>query len=261
MPSPLPGIHRPRLANQGVALKLYESSIQDASPNGHNADEEIPDEEWTGEEGEYDFSNLFDAPDYSSFIKTKPNSKAKSYEARVASLMKAGLIGSLNAQQYPDAATFLKHGPGFAKATGNLAAEDARIASIVDMITAPESPYVMFALVAIPLISQLMRNHRADIEEAGSSMRQKRAQRKAEKKAGIKQPSVVKPVKFKLFRREWTIPIKVRFKFPSFKNAFKAFLAPTQHPVQITNEVLGDPRVQAELRKMGLYPAGERETQ
>lgn len=241
-------------------MKVYaHESRTDENPNGYVPDAEIPDEDWEGEEGELDFSNLFDAPDYSSFIRTKPNSKAKSYEARVASLMKAGLIGSLNAQQYPDAATFLKHGPGFAKATGNLAAEDARIASIVDMITAPESPYVMFALVAIPLVSQLMRNHRSEIAEAGSTFKQKRAQRKAEKKAGIKQPSVIRPIKFKLFRREFTIPIKVRFKFPSLKNAFKAFLAPTQHPMAITNEVLGDPRVQAELRKMGIYPAGERD--
>jgi hypothetical protein len=242
-------------------LKVYASDGVGTNSNGHapDVDPEELDQEWEGEEKEYDFSNLFDAPDYSSFIKTKPNSKAKSYEARVASLMKAGLIGSLNAQQYPDAATFLKHGPGFAKATGNLAAEDARIASIVDMITAPESPYVMFALVAIPLISQLVRNHKSEINEAGSTFKQKRAQRKAEKRAGIKQPSTVKPITFKLFRREITIPIRVRFKFPSLKNAFKAFLAPTQNPGQITQEVLGDPRVQAELRKMGIYPAGERD--
>lgn len=242
-------------------MKVYASDTVGGSSNGSAppVDPEL-EEDWEGEEGELDFSNLFDAPDYSSFIKTKPNTKAKSYEARVASLMKAGLIGSLNAQQFPDAATFLKHGPGFAKATGNLAAEDARIASIVDMITAPESPYVMFALVAIPLVSQLLRNHRSEINEAGATIKQKRAQRKAEKRAGIKQPSTVKPITFKLFRREITIPIRVRFKFPSFKNAFKAFLAPTQHPSQITNEVLGDPRVQAELRKMGLYPAtGDRD--
>jgi hypothetical protein len=242
-------------------LKVYQSEgIDDANLNGHAPDADVPDDEWEGEEGEYDFSNLFDAPDYSSFIKTKPNTKAKSYEVRIASLMKAGLVGSLNAQQYPDAATFLKHGPGFAKATGNLAAEDARIASIVDMITAPESPYIMFALVAIPLVSQLMRNHRSEINEAGATFKQKRAQRKAEKRAGIKQPSTVKPIKLKIFRREITIPIRIRFKFPSLRNAFKAFLAPTQHPQQITQEVLGDPRVQSELRKMGIYPAGERET-
>lgn len=241
-------------------MRVYESQgVEDTNLNGFAGDD-IPDDEWQGEEGEHDFSNLFDAPDYSSFIKTKPNSKAKSYEAKVASLMKAGLIGSLNAQQYPDAATFLKHGPGFAKATANLAVEDARIASIVDMITAPESPYVMFALVAVPLISQLARNHRSEINEAGATFKQKRAQRKAEKKAGIRQPSTIKPIKFKLFKREITVPIRVRFKFPSLRNAFRAFLAPTQHPVQITNEVLGDPRVQAELRKMGLYPAGERES-
>lgn len=241
-------------------MKVYASeSVNDTNLNGTGPVSD-DDENLEELEEELDFSNLFDAPDYSSFIKTKPNSKAKSYEARMASMMKAGLIGSLNAENFPDAATFLKHGPGFAKATGNLAAEDARIASIVDMLTAPESPYVMFALVAIPLVSQLLRNHKSELDEAGSSFRQKRAQRKAEKRAGIKQPSTIKPIKVKLFRREITVPIRVRFKFPSLRNAFKAFLAPTQHPAQITNEVLGDPRVQAELRRMGIYPAGERES-
>jgi hypothetical protein len=241
-----------------VALKVYASESVNANGSAPppEPDEFDPDEEI---QEEHDFSNLFDAPDYSSFIKTKPNSKAKSYEARVASLMKAGLIGSLNAGNYPDAATFLKHGPGFAKATGNLAADDPKIAGIVEMLTAPESPYVMFALVAIPLVSQLLRNHRTEIGEAGATFREKRAQRKQEKKAGVRQPSTIKPLKFKLFKREITIPIRVRIKLPNFKNAFKAFLAPTQHPVQITNEVLGDPRVQSELRKMGIYPAGDRD--
>lgn len=235
------------------------------APNYEDPELPDPDDEdpedldaWSKE----DWSNLFDAPNYSDFIRTKPNSNAKKYEARVASLMKAGLIGSLNAQNYPDAATFLKHGPGFSKAAGNLAAEDPRFAAMVEMLTAPESPYVMFALAVTPLVSQLLRNHRSEIQEAGSTLREKRAQRKAEKKAGIKQPSVVKPVKFKLFKREWTIPIKVRIKLPNFKNVFRAFLAPTQHPSAITNEVLGDPRVQAELRKMGIYPtSGSRDAE
>lgn len=243
-------------------MKVYSSqNAEDINLNGHaaTADPEI-DEEWDDEDEQerQDYSNLFDAPDYSSFIKTKPNSKAKSYEARVASLMKAGLIGSLNAQHYPDAATFLKHGPGFSKAAGNLAAENPQFAAMVEMLTAPESPVVMFALAAIPLFSQLWRNHQSEVSEATSSFKDRRAQRKAEKKAGVKQPATVKPLKFKLFKREWTIPIRVRIKLPNLKNVFKAFLAPTQHPSQITNEVLGDPRVQAELRKMGIYPQSGR---
>lgn len=230
-------------------MKLYGSDTD--SRNGSSPE---PDEDEDLLEDQYDYSTLFDAPSYSQFIKTAPNSKAQTYEKRVQSMMKAGMIGSLNAHNWPDAATFLKHGPGFAKAAGNLAAEDARAAAIVEMLTAPDSPYVMFAMVAIPMVAQLVRNHQPQVQKAGESWRQRRAERKQAKLAGVKTRASRPPITIHVFKREFKLPIRFRLKLPNLKNAFKAFLAPTQYPDEIAAEVFNDPAVIKALHKMGVYP-------
>lgn len=232
-------------------MKVYASESANGSAPPPDV-EDSEDDDWSGEDGQYDYSNLFDAPNYADFIKLAPNSKAKSYERRVASLMKAGMVASLNNQQWPDAATFLKYGPGFATAAGNLAAVDARAERIIEMITAPESPYVMFALIAIPMISQLARNHQGDMQEAGASWRERRAAKKQQKLAGEKKPA--SRIKVHLFGREFTLPIGFKLRMPKLRNMFGAFLAPTQHPQQIAQEVFTDPAVVKALHKMGMYP-------
>jgi hypothetical protein len=232
-------------------LRLY-SSDTDENPNGS-----VPrdnDEDLDEEEEFQDYSTLFDAPAYSEFIKTAPNSKAKSYEKRVQSMMKAGMVMSLNNAQWPDAATFLKHGPGFAKAAGNLAAEDPRAARMVDMLTAPDSPYIMFAMVAIPMVAQLFRNHAPEIQEAATSAKEKRAARKMARRTGEKVKPSTPPITVHLFKRQFKIPIRFRIKVPKFQAIFKSFLAPTQAPDQITAEVFNDPAVVKALHKMGLFP-------
>jgi len=234
-------------------VQIYSSDSDASTANGHAppSDDEEPDD---FEGSEFDYSTLFDAPSYSEFIKTAPNSKARSYERRVQSMMKAGMVMSLNNHQWPDAATFLKHGPGFAKAAGNLAAEDARAAHMVDMLTAPDSPYIMFAMVAIPMIAQLSRNHQPDFKAAGATFRERRAERKQAKLSGSKPRATAKIVTVRVFKWEFKIPIRFRVKLPSFRNAFKAFLAPTQYPDEITSEVFNDPSVIKALHKMGIYP-------
>lgn len=226
-------------------MRVYES---DSSVNGSATlfeDDEL--------EEQYDFSTLFNAPSYSEFIKTAPNSKARSYERRVQSMMKAGMVMSLNAKQWPDAATFLKHGPGFAKAAGNLAAVDPKAAAVVDMLTAPDSPYIMFAMVALPFVSQLMRNHQGQITEAATTAKERRAQRKVEKRSGYVKDRKP-PITVHLGKRAITLPIRLRLRLPNVKKVFSAFLAPTQHPGEIAAEVFSDENVVKALHKMGLYP-------
>lgn len=238
-------------------MKLYSSDADTASSNGHAPLIDDDEQAVTPEEEEaFDYSALFSAPNYADFIKTKPNSRAQGYERKVASIMKAGLVFSLNNQAFPDAATFLKHGPGFAKAAGNLAAEDARAAGIVDMLTAPDSPYVMFALIAFPFIGQIARNHQSDISAGATTWKQRRAERKQAKLAGLK-PTVVKPpITVHIGKRAIKIPVRLRIKFPKAGSLFKAFLTPTQHPGQIAEEVFTDPAVIRALHKMGVYPQG-----
>lgn len=238
-------------------MRLYGSDTDSASVNGHAPPIDEGEQEDEFEGSEFDYSTLFNAPSYSDFIKTAPSSKARSYERRVQSMMKAGLVMSLNNRQWPDAATFLKHGPGFAKAAGNLAAEDARAAQIVDMMTAPDSPYVMFAMVALPMVAQLARNHQPDIKAAGATWKERRVARKQAKLAGSQPRVAAPPITIHIFKREFKIPIRVRVKVPNLKNVFKAFLAPTQYPNEIAAEVFNDVSVIKALHKMGIYPRQE----
>ena len=233
-------------------MKLY-SSDTDASANG-SAPPIDPDEQAEEEQIEYDYSTLFDAPNYADFIKTPPNANARLYERKVQSIVKAGMVMSIHNHQWPDAATFLKHGPGFAKAIGNLAAEDPKAAAIVDMLTAPDSPYVMAAMVAIPFISQLVRNHQPEMAKAGATFRERRAEKKQAKLAGGKVKSTVEPITVHIGKREFKLPIRFKLKLPKFRSVFKAFLAPTQHPNEIANEVLSDTSVVRALNKMGIFP-------
>lgn len=244
--------HRRPFPGSGQALKLYGSDTD--SRNGSGPEDDEQDEPL---EEQYDYSTLFDAPSYSQFIKTAPNSKAQTYEKRVQSMMKAGMVGSLNAHNWADAATFLKHGPGFAKAAGNLAAEDARAAALVEMLTAPDSPYVMFFMVAIPMVAQLVRNHQPEVVKAGESWRARRAARKQAKLSGYKPQPSAPPITIHIFKREFKLPIRFRIKLPNLKNAFKAFLAPTQYPDEIAAEVFNDASVIKALHKMGIYPREE----
>jgi hypothetical protein len=238
-------------------MRVYASDSDAPSANGHAPDaEREPESE--EEVPEYTYETLFKAPSYSDFIKTPPSGKARDYEKRVQSMMKAGMVASIHAENWPDAATFIKHGPGFAKAAGNLAAEDARAAQFIDMCTAPDSPYVMFAMVAIPLIAQLARNHQPEIVKATDTFKERRAAHKEAKRTGVKLKNPTPPITVHLFKRDFKLPIRIRVKMPNWRNMFKAFLAPTQYPNQIAQEVFNDEAVVRQLHKMGLYPRDNR---
>lgn len=170
-------------------------------------------------------------------------------------MMKAGMVMSLNNHQWADAATFIKHGPGFATAAGNYAAEDKRAAKIIDMLTAPDSPALLFAMVAIPMVAQLARNHQTEIVKKAETRRERRQMRRAAKRNGESRPTVeTPPITVHVFKREIKLPIRFRLKLPSVKNVFTAFMAPTQFPQQITAEVFRDKKVVTQLHKMGLFP-------
>jgi hypothetical protein len=237
-------------------LKVYGSDTSEhVNGSGPSIDPDEPLEDDDFEGSEPDYSALFDAPSYSEFIKLKPNSRARTYERRVASMMKAGLVMSLQNHAWADAATFLKHGPGVATAAGNLAAEDARAAKIIEMLTAPESPYVMFALVAMPFVGQLFRNHQDEAKHVATTWRERRAERKTEKREGVKPNR--SPITVHLFKREFKVPIRFRVKMPNFRNMLKAFTVPTQYPNEIITEVFNDVSVIRALHKMGIYPRAD----
>ena len=207
---------------------------------GPEADSE-PSEDVPGT-GQIDTS-FFEAPDFADFIKKPRSAAARDYEKRTASLLKTVAFARMQSPGgLPDAATLIYHGPKFASAAGMLAAEDKHAAKMIDLITSPENPYVMFAIAGIPLVAQLLRNHEAELAEARKHVKMTRAQRKA---AAAGKP---KPV------AEITIPVikkKIKVKLP-FRIKFEFFRGQSVEPAAIVNSVFSDPRVRRELRKQGI---------
>lgn len=213
-------------------------------PNVHLMDESTENGH-PQQENPIDYSQLFNAPDLSQFIRKPKTDISREYERKTQALLKAGLVTAVNAQQFPDAAAFLYHGPGIAAAAGTLADADERARKAIDMITTPANPYAMFAMAVMPMFAQLMRNHESEIKQTRET---RRAQRKA-RKAGTA-PAAEPAAKIKLpFGRS----ISVRFKFKlNASKLLASFRTQTQPPEKLAYMVFADEKVVNELRKQGI---------
>lgn len=222
-------------------------------PNGSGgqdyiAGDNIPEDEPPPPEPEVNYSELFGAPDFSSWIKRPRGKVAQEYELKIRSMMKAGVIGSLNNQMFPDAAAFLKYGSGISRAGGELAQADSRARGIIDTITTPTNPYVLFGMACIPLVAQIFRNHKPEVTEVKKSWRQKRVDAKARKEAGL--PPVERKTKprFTIKLGKMHIPVYT----PKLPKISIAFTAQTQDPRRLAYEVFSDRRVIKALEDMGI---------
>ncbi len=123
---------------------------------------------------------------------------------------------------------------------GALADENESFRKAVDLITAPDNPAVMFAIIAVPLVMQLFRNHEGQIQDA----RKERILRKtmtAEDKKAVK---AARPrVEFRFLGRTWKLPF--RFKV----NLGGMLHMNTMEPNNLVYTVISDPKIRAELTK------------
>jgi hypothetical protein len=209
----------------------------------------ILDEDQNGSQDyeETDWSSIFGAPDFTTLIKKPKTARARDYEKRTNSALKAGLVTSLNTGNYADAAAILKLGPAFSTATGELADANERARGYIDLLTQPSNPVVMFALTAVPLIAQLMRNHEATLAEIPSNMQNRKARRASRKANKEGTPP----------RVQFTIPLikkRVALRFGlhiRLGKVLSGFRSQTVHPEHLAQQVFTDPKVIDALRKMG----------
>lgn len=199
---------------------------------------------------------IFEAPDIAKLLGPKASPKANEYEKKVNALLKAGLTGCINTQNFPDAAAILAHGPAFAKTTGVLAATDERFAKGIDIITSPSNPYAMWAITAVTLAGQLWRNHEKELEQVPASWRDRNARRKAMRAAGAPKPEPQFVIKI----LGKSIPIRIKTKFRPFKLFTGSLKYQTTDPMQLTAQIFGDPDVIKALDKMGFKVVPQRET-
>lgn len=208
------------------------------------------DEDRRDSNGKPDYSPLFDAPDFSDFVRSTKTAVAREYERKTLSMLKVLLVGALDAKDFPDAAAIIAHGPGFAAATGTLADADERARKAIDLITSPANPYAMFILTIIPFISQIARNHEPVIAEVmdKDKRRIRRQERKARAEQARQEPS--EPIA--------TIPLPFGRKIPIRLKMRKLGIWPrlrsqTRDPRELTFAVFSDPKVAQYLGKQGIY--------
>lgn len=160
----------------------------------------------------------------------KRTQRAKDYEEKIEGLLNVAMRTCAgNPATVADAATILVHGPVLASKTGDLADADPRVRHAIDLITAgSENPYVALALAALPLATQLLRNHEA-------------ADLNGTRKVQLKIPFT---------RGKRTIGINLRFKL---RNPFLRSM--TVEPRQISQAAFGNPAIAEALKAQGVEVA------
>jgi heme exporter protein D len=190
-------------------------------------------------------TSLFDAPNFTDLVKPAQTAQAREYATKVRSGLKSVMFGAINAGDYSDAATILAYGPGFADAAGRLADESEYARKALDIITAPDSAWLAFAMTGVPLIAQVFRNHEQAIKELPNARRKARLQRRAAKDAQATQ----KPrFTIRVMGRQWPI----YFRTPKLGKMLSGFTAQTKDPDALTYAVFSDPKVQRALAKQGI---------
>lgn len=208
---------------------------EESVPNGDSAmpQEDVP-------EGPPDQEFEFLDEQLAGFLTERNAGKALQYEKKVKSLINAGF--QIRVQQptgLSDAAAFIAFGGPFARAAGKLGAHDETAAKVIDALTVPANPYLMFAYTALPLIAQLVRNHQQQIDQIPTTFRQRRAARKANG-PGPKVYLTVPGTRVKI-----RIPFRVKMGLGFITNQ-------AVDPDALTQGVFSNPKVQKELAKRGI---------
>jgi hypothetical protein len=202
-----------------------------------------------GDGGEHtDFRLILEAPDFATFIKRAKNARVREYEKRTASALKALALGAMQANNFPDAASVLWYGPAIATATGHIADTSDRARGILDIVTAPNSPWVALAASLMPLVAQLARNHEPALEELPKRFAMGKKARAARKEARTKAAEQTPP-RFTIKIGRWQRPI--RFQISPWRIFTRGIKAQTVDPIVVTSRVFTDEALLAELRRMG----------
>jgi hypothetical protein len=212
-------------------------------------DDDYPDSEESRPDGLPDFDIIVGAPDLGALLHRTPTRRAREYRNRVASLLRVGMIGSLNTGNFADAAAFLWYGPGASTAVGNLADNYNSIAKGIDIITSPGSPIAECITTLLPLASQLARNHEQALAELPGRFSMGKQARAARKQAKAERAQDEPPVTMKVGR--WRIPVRWKVRSP-IRFVKPVIRAQSMEPNLIAARVFTDPHVQKKLAEMGV---------
>lgn len=196
------------------------------------------------------YATIFNAPDYASWVKRDRTARAKDYETRVNSMLKAATLAAFKRGNVTDGAALVHYGPDFARAAGDLTDVSDGAVKAIEMLTAPDNPWVLFLIAGLPLGLQLLRNHEREAGEVYKTSREARRERKRMKKEGLIPPSDRgTPITIRgPFGRKFTFRIHV----PGPAAFVSVFRAQTREPRSLAREVLSDVKLQKALEKHGI---------
>jgi len=223
-------------------MSLTDEEQEDYFDPGHSANGDKP-------------NVILTAPDYSSFVKVPHTRIAQEYEKKIQSLFKAGFFGALRNDNLHDAALCIHHGPNVSATAGALAEHDERVARIVDMITAPDNPYVAFAVAAVGFAAQFARNHEEELRSIPQAAKEGRAERRARKRAereGLTDAPPSPRISVRLpFGRSVSFGIKLRFR--SLRKLGTIWHFQTHDPDELVQQVFSDEKLLKALAKENIH--------
>jgi hypothetical protein len=220
------------------AEEVYED-YPDADDNQQSSEDKRP-----------DFYELFDAPDWSSWLKVEETAVSKEYRKKANSFLKMLMTGCLNTGNFPDAAAIIDRGPAFARAVGQLSASNETVRKGIDLVMLPDSPVAQFIATGLPLLSQLYRNHEETLSTIPGKMRMTRAERKVAREAGKDQPKPEPKFTIRVGKRI-KIPVRINMKM-RWQFLLGGMRAQTVNPNMLTYKVFGDQKVVDRLTQMGV---------
>lgn len=207
-----------------------------------------PDDNDEGDQRNYE--SLFEAPDYATFVKHDQTARGKEYEEKVKSMLKAVSLAAFRNGNVVDGATILHFGSSFAKAAGDLTDTSDGAAKAIDLLTAPDNPWVAFLMVGAPFALQFFRNHEREAEVIGKTWKQRRQERKRMKTEGLTPPPKEKGTPVTIGRGRFKFTVHMRM--PSPTAVLNVFRAQTHDPRQLAHDILSDEKLRKALAKQGI---------
>lgn len=197
-----------------------------------------------------DYESIFESPDYATFVKHEQTARGKEYEQKIKSMLKTASLAAFRNGNVVDGATILHFGPSFAKAAGDLTDVSDNAAKAIDLLTAPDNPWVAFLLIGTPFALQFFRNHEREAEIIGMTWKQRRQERKRMKAEGLTPPQREKGTPVTIGRGRFKFTVRLRMPSPAmFLNVFRA---QTHDPRQLAHDILSDEKLRKALAKQGI---------
>lgn len=215
-----------------------------------NDDYATPPPDDDDDESARNYESIFEAPDYAMFIKHEQTARGKEYEDKVKSMLKAVALTAFRNGNVVDGATVLHFGSSFAKAAGDLTDTSDNAAKAIDLLTAPDNPWVAFLAIGVPFAMQFFRNHEREAEVIGKTFKQRRQERKRAKAEGLTPPKEKQGTPITVGRGRFKFTFRLHVPSPGI--VLNVFRSQTHDPRQLAHDILSDEKLRKALAKQGI---------